>query len=60
MTWGSADAPQCDGFTVDQFSELNFQAMDFTEWYKNVSANIDPAVITNEMATKICTYTGTC
>ena len=60
MTWGSADAPQCDGFTVDQFSALNFQAMDFTEWYKNVSANIDPAVITKEMATKICTYTGTC
>jgi len=34
--------------------------MDFTEWYKNVSANIDPSVITTEMATKICTYTGTC
>jgi len=60
MTWGSADTPQCDGFTVDQFSALTFQAMDFTEWYKNVSANIDPAVITKEMATKICTYTGTC
>jgi len=60
LGWGSADSPQCDGFTVEQFSSLNFQAMDFTEWYKNVSANIDPSVITTEMATKICTYTGTC
>lgn len=59
-SWGTADTPDCTGFTVPEFTSLNFAAMDFSEWYRNVSASIDPVAITNQMTTKICAYTGTC
>lgn len=58
--WGSADAPDCSGFSITQFSSLNFAAMDFTEWYVHVNANIDPAAVASDMNAKICAYSGKC
>jgi hypothetical protein len=58
--WGSADAPDCSGFSITQFSSLNFATMDFTEWYVHVNANIDPAAVASDMNAKICAYSGKC
>lgn len=60
LNWGTADAPICDGFTVEQFTAINWSAIDWSEWYSNVSASIDPASITSSMTTKLCAATGTC
>ena len=60
MTWGTADAPICDGFSVAQFTAINWSLIDFSEWYSNVSASIDPVGITNSMTTRICAATGSC
>ncbi len=58
--WGSADAPDCNGFSLTQFSSLNFTAMDFTEWYVHVNANVDAAAVASDMNAKICAYSGKC
>lgn len=60
MSWGTADVPVCDGFTVTQFTAINWSLIDFSEWYANVSASIDPVGITNSMTTRICAATGSC
>lgn len=35
--WGSAQSPECSGFTVEQLQALNFGAMDFSEFYASIS-----------------------
>jgi conjugal transfer mating pair stabilization protein TraN len=34
--WGSAQHPECSGFTVAQLQTLDFAAMDFTEFYASL------------------------
>jgi conjugal transfer mating pair stabilization protein TraN len=34
--WGSAEAPDCSGFTVAQLQSLNFAAMDLSEFYASL------------------------
>jgi conjugal transfer mating pair stabilization protein TraN len=34
--WGSAEFPDCSGFTVAQLQSLNFAAMDLTEFYASI------------------------
>jgi conjugal transfer mating pair stabilization protein TraN len=60
LSWGSANSPICDGFTVEQFTAINWSLIDFSEWYANVSASIDPVGITSTMTTRICAATGSC
>lgn len=60
MSWGTADEPMCDGFTVAQFTAIDWSLIDFSEWYSNVNASIDPVGITNSMTMKICAATGSC
>lgn len=58
LTFGTVDTPDCTGFTVTQFTALNFAAMDFTEWYRNIAANIDATAVTSAMRAKVCAITG--
>jgi conjugal transfer mating pair stabilization protein TraN len=32
MSWGTANAPQCQGFTPAQVNQINWQQIDFSEW----------------------------
>ena len=34
--WGSAEAPDCSGFTIPQLQSLNFAAMDLSEFYASL------------------------
>ena len=34
--WGSPEGPDCSGFTVAQLQQLNFAAMDLTEFYASI------------------------
>lgn len=46
--WGSAKSPDCSGFTLDEVSQLDFEAMDLSEFYADVIASM-PTVDANEM-----------
>ena len=48
MTWGTPKAPNCSGFTVDQFSQLDLSVMDFSEIYNDF---IEAAKLPDEAAT---------
>ena len=47
-SWGTPKAPDCSGFTVDEFARLDLSKMDFTEVYKEF---VDAAKLPNEAAT---------
>lgn len=36
--WGSAQAPDCGGFTIEQLEQLDFSRMDLSEFVREVSA----------------------
>ena len=38
--WGSAESPNCSGFTMDEFAALDFSAMDLSEFTAEILANI--------------------
>ncbi|MBC8738532.1 hypothetical protein F6X40_17370 [Paraburkholderia sp. UCT31] len=38
--WGSAQGPDCSGFTASQLSVLDFDKMDFSEWMAQVMNNV--------------------
>ncbi|WOB11127.1 conjugal transfer protein TraN [Piscinibacter gummiphilus] len=38
-SWGSAQGPDCSGFTVAQLQRLNFATMDLSEFYASIVAN---------------------
>jgi hypothetical protein len=38
--WGSAQRPDCTGFTIPQLSVLDFSKMDFSEWVATVKAQV--------------------
>jgi hypothetical protein len=40
LPWGSAQNPNCKGFTAGQLSVLDFSKMDFSEWLSTVASNI--------------------
>lgn len=46
--WGSAKNPDCSGFTLEEVSQLDFEAMDLSEFYSDVMATM-PAIDTNEI-----------
>ncbi len=41
-SWGSAETPDCSGFTVGQLQQLNFAAMDLSEFYASIMAALPP------------------
>ncbi len=36
LNWGTAQAPDCGGFTMDQLQSLDFSAMDLSEFYAEI------------------------
>ena len=40
--WGSAKHPDCSGFTVALFQQLDLSVMDFSEFYNDVMAGFSP------------------
>jgi hypothetical protein len=39
LSWGSAQSPNCSGFTAGQISVMDFGKMDFSEWIASVAGN---------------------
>lgn len=40
LPWGSAQNPNCKGFTAGQLSVLDFSKMDFSEWVSSVAGSM--------------------
>jgi len=59
LTFGTPDVPECDGYTIAQFASLNFQIMDWTDFFSQVKTNFDQAAVTSTMKTKACAFAGT-
>ncbi|MEM6485290.1 MAG: conjugal transfer protein TraN [Pseudomonadota bacterium] len=38
--WGSAEAPECEGFSEEQLAALDFGAIDFSEYFADAFANV--------------------
>lgn len=46
--WGTPEAPNCRGFTTQEFQKLDFSKIDFSEWIEEeVKAKIAPSVESN-------------
>jgi len=46
--WGTPEAPNCRGFTAQEFQKLDFSRIDFSEWIEEeVRKNIAPTIETN-------------
>ncbi len=57
--WGSAQTPDCSGFTIAQLQSLDFARMDFTEFYASlVAKSPNLTTLQNNSASKIpaCYY----
>jgi conjugal transfer mating pair stabilization protein TraN len=47
-SWGDPKSPQCGGFTVEEFSQLDLSQMDFTEVYADFTSAVSvPASLQN-------------
>jgi conjugal transfer mating pair stabilization protein TraN len=47
-SWGDPKSPQCGGFTVEEFSQLDLSKMDFTEVYADFTSAVSvPASLQN-------------
>jgi conjugal transfer mating pair stabilization protein TraN len=54
--WGSAQAPDCSGFTVAQLPALNFAAMNFSEFYASLTPTMpDLDTLRSQSASKVST-----
>jgi conjugal transfer mating pair stabilization protein TraN len=38
--WGSAETPDCSGFTLEQLKQLKFDQMDLSEFISTVKTNV--------------------
>lgn len=58
QNFGTPSAPDCDGFTVEEFASLNFQAMNWSEFFSDVRTNYDQAAVSSRMRTQACSFSG--
>lgn len=47
-SWGSPTRPDCGGFTMDEIAQLEFEAMDLSEFYADVLASM-PTISAQDM-----------
>ena len=40
QSWGNADSPQCDGFTMSDFQKIDFSQIDLSEFVQDVMNNV--------------------
>jgi hypothetical protein len=58
ISMGTATAPNCGGFTIDQFQRLDLSRMDFTEFMEGVKAQAVDAAATVQRANPMACYYG--
>ncbi len=59
QNFGTADLPDCDGFTIAEFASLNFQAMNWSEFFSEISTSFDSSAVAARMRTQACAFSGT-
>jgi conjugal transfer mating pair stabilization protein TraN len=47
ISWGSAENPQCRGFTPEEFQKIDFSKIDLTEFVKDIQSSVQTSVIEN-------------
>jgi hypothetical protein len=40
ISWGTAQSPDCRGFTPQELQAINFEAIDFSEYYADINPNV--------------------
>jgi conjugal transfer mating pair stabilization protein TraN len=58
MNFGTPDLPDCDGFTLNEFASLNFQAMNWSEFIPQIVTSYDASSVAATMRTKACAMNG--
>jgi conjugal transfer mating pair stabilization protein TraN len=58
LNFGTPWVPICDGLTLNQFASLNFQAMDWSEFYSQIATTFDAATVSAAMKTQACLFSG--
>lgn len=57
--WGSAQGPDCRGFTPTEMQQMDFSKMDLSEFYADIMTRMTPldgAALGNQINTRIQTY----
>jgi len=54
-SWGTADTPNCRGFTPEEFQSLDFSKMDLSEYFSDIKTKTD-AAIQQDMKTNVQNY----
>ena len=58
LNFGTPGLPDCDGLTLNQFASLNFQAMDWSEFFSQIATTFDSATVSAAMKTQACLFSG--
>ncbi|GJL61889.1 MAG: hypothetical protein NPIRA04_05430 [Nitrospirales bacterium] len=58
--WGSGENPDCGGFHITQFHQLDFAAMDLSEWYPDIEYALDVEQTLENSQRNVCLALGTC
>ena len=59
LNFGTPQLPDCDGLTLNQFASLNFQMMNWSEFYSQIATTFDSATVSAAMKTQACLFSGT-
>ncbi|MCC6026861.1 MAG: conjugal transfer protein TraN, partial [Caldimicrobium sp.] len=46
-SWGSAKRPNCRGFTPEEFASLDFDKIDLSEYFEDITRNVAQGIETN-------------
>lgn len=46
IDWGTAEAPNCDGLTQEQFQQIDFSSIDFSEFIEDIARNVQMPDVT--------------
>lgn len=58
LNFGTPGAEDCDGFTLNEFASINFQAINWTEFFAQITTTFDSAAVSATMKTKACAMSG--
>lgn len=45
--WGSAESPDCKGFTPEEFQKLDFSEIDMSEFFKDIGQTMSASIVNN-------------
>jgi conjugal transfer mating pair stabilization protein TraN len=62
LGWGSPEGPNCSGLTVEQFERLDFEKIDLSEFYSEISPTLPDVKATTDASEKKvkCYFHGEC